>query len=84
MTENKKTPQDVRDQGELIKLCLPIIEFLKKQSHPYHAVLIQEEGVELLETKQYISQTRIQEGNKMSEITIMVDGKEMSKHLLDG
>ena len=53
--ENKKTPQEIY-QEELVKLCSPIIEFLKQQSHPYHAVLIKEGSVELLETKQYIPQ----------------------------
>ncbi len=48
---NEKTPQDVQNQEELIKLCLPIIEFLRKQQHPYHTILIKEEGIKLLETK---------------------------------
>ena len=51
----EKTPQEF-NQEELIKLCSPIIEFLKKQSHPYHTVLIKEEGVEWLETKIRIPQ----------------------------
>jgi hypothetical protein len=80
--ENKKTPQEIY-QEELVKLCSPIIEFLKQQSHPYHAVLIKEESVELLETKQYIPQTRIQEVDKKCDINLMIDGKEMSKLLIN-
>ena len=52
---DKKTPQEF-NQEELIKLCSPIIEFLKKQPHPYHTILIKEESVELLETKTRSSQ----------------------------
>ena len=51
----EKTPQEF-NQEELIKLCSPIIEFLKKQPHPYHTILIKEESVELLETKTRSSQ----------------------------
>lgn len=52
---DKKTPQEF-NQEELIKLCSPIIEFLKKQPHPYHTILIKEESVGLLETKTRSSQ----------------------------
>ena len=62
----EKTPQEIH-QEELVKLCSPIIEFLKKQPHPYHTLLIKEEGFELLETKQYIPQAKIQGGLKMNE-----------------
>ncbi|WP_317327368.1 hypothetical protein, partial [Turicibacter sanguinis] len=78
----EKTPQEIH-QEELVKLCSPIIEFLKQQSHPYHTVLIKEDGIELLETKQYIPQTIIQEVDKKCDINLMIDGKEMSKLLIN-
>ena len=53
--DKEKTPQEF-NREELIKLCSPIIEFLKKQPHPYYSILIKEEGVELLEAKTYIPQ----------------------------